>query len=630
MELPMSRSIRSCLAVAGAFGVFVVAVLLQKGDPTSAQGTQSGAVAVWDFTKANVSGKTVRDSVGKLHATIEGHPVLLDKPTAFLEFQTDADTVVVRDKVAPDAQFLPKTAFTIDAWVRIDQPAKYGGIAGILQDNGSYEKGFLLGYSDDAFSFSLAAEKDDPRKSALTTVKSKVPFTKGQWAYVAATYDGKAMRLFVNGQLQGESPEQSGPVAYAPSAPFMIGRYRDDNEDYPMAGAIKRVALYHRALSGEEIAKQFEEHKPLTELPPSAVNNRFVIAPYLQSPTHTSMTVMWETQLPGTSVVEYGPTSSQLKKVEANANATMHEVVLNDLPPESKFIYRVSTTDATGTTLTSQTYQFMTSVKADSPFTFGVVGDTQANPRVTGRIAEQIYKRRPHLVLHCGDVVDSGPDKRQWVQELFGPCVELFSRVPVMPTIGNHERNHAFYYKYFSLPKPEYYHKFTYGNAEFFSLDSNKPLGPDSEQYKWLDAELAKSKATWKIAYHHHPAYSSDENDYGDTRKGPSTMGDLNARKLVELYEKHKVDVVFNGHIHLYERSWPIKAGKVDRKNGVVHVTSGGGGGNLEDFSPLPNWFKAMVRVDFHYCYVAINGNNFDLKAFDQNGNLFDQFSIDK
>ena len=54
---------------------------------------------------------------------------------------------------------------------------------------------------------------------------------------------------------------------------------------------------------------------------------------------------------------------------------------------------------------------------------------------------------------------------------------------------------------------------------------------------------------------------------------------------------------MFNGHIHVYERTWPIRAGKVEPKNGVVYVTSGGGGGALENFSPVPTWFKAQTRV---------------------------------
>jgi hypothetical protein len=98
----------------------------------------------------------------------------------------------------------------------------------------------------------------------------------------------------------------------------------------------------------------------------------------------------------------------------------------------------------------------------------------------------------------------------------------------------------------------------------------------------------------------------------------------------VKLYEKHNVDVVFNGHIHVYERTWPIRAGRVDQKSGVIYVTSGGGGGKLEDFAPTPAFFKQEFRSDYHFCYVTVHNGTFNLKAVDHEGRLFDQFTLKK
>jgi hypothetical protein len=232
--------------------------------------------------------------------------------------------------------------------------------------------------------------------------------------------------------------------------------------------------------------------------------------------------------------------------------------------------------------------------------------------------------------MHLGDVVDNGPDKKEWVEELFRPSAELLGRVPVFPCIGNHEKDHAHYYRYFSLPKPEYYYRYRYGNADFFVIDTNRKVVPGTEQYRWLDQELASSTAKWKFVYHHHPVYSSDDNDYGDTWHGSSSLGDMKHRPLAALYEKHHVDIAFNGHIHLYERTWPIRGGKVNPAGGVIYVTSGGGGGKLENLGPTPSFFKAEARVDHHYCYVTIHGGTFQFKAFDQNGMLFDSFALSK
>jgi hypothetical protein len=357
----------------------------------------------------------------------------------------------------------------------------------------------------------------------------------------------------------------------------------------------------------------------------------FRVTPYLQYPTRTSVTVMCETVEPTTCVVTYGPVAPGTSVAEVTTPATVHEIKIDKLIPKSRYLYRVTCTTADGRAFVSPDLSFFTAPDSDDAWSFTAFGDTQKNPKMTGQIAGLMWKRRPNFVLHCGDVVNTGPDPKEWTDELFAPCRDLFGRVAVVPCIGNHEKNHASYYKYFSLPKPEYFYSFTYGNAEFFSLDTNKKVGPGTEQYQWLDRALGASTAKWKVCFHHHPPYSSDNNDYGDTFKTSFTgEGDANARGLVALYEKHKVDIVFTGHVHVYERSWPIRNGKVDQANGITYVTTGGGGGTLEDFSPTPTFFKAEHRSDFHYCYVTVHQGTLRLKAFDKEDRLFDQFEIKK
>jgi len=354
----------------------------------------------------------------------------------------------------------------------------------------------------------------------------------------------------------------------------------------------------------------------------------FVVHPYLQMATQDSITVCWETEKPGTSVVRYGvgkPTQS----VASDKNGTFHEITITGLKP-GPYVYEVETTTSEGK-VTSPLLTFQPAVGPEEPYSFILIGDTQRNPKVTARLAAVAFARRPNFVVHLGDVVDDGRSKDQWVNDLLGPCRDLIARVPIYPCIGNHEKNHAYYYQYFSLPKPEYYYSFTYGNAEFFSIDTNKKVGPGSEQYKWLDEALGKSKAKWKFVYHHHPVYTSDDDDYGNTWKGiASGQGDRNARQLATLYDKHKVDVVFSGHVHFYERSHPIREGKVHPRDGTVYLISGGGGGRLENFAPVPPAFKAQCRSVYHICYVTVLDNKFSLRAFDEHGALFDVFEIEK
>jgi predicted phosphodiesterase len=375
--------------------------------------------------------------------------------------------------------------------------------------------------------------------------------------------------------------------------------------------------------------------RPADASAPAAESNvKFVVEPYLQFATRTQISILWETDAPCTAVIEYGTTFPPKQVANLDKAAAMGEIALTKLQPNTKYFYRVICTDAGGGVLGSKPSTFMTAVDPGDAFSFTIIGDTQRNPAITAKLAKFMWDRRPNFVIHCGDVVDDGASTPQWTGDLLGSCKTLFGRVPVYPTMGNHEKNHPNYYKYFALPEPEYRYSFRYGDAEFFVLDTNtnrtKTLAPGGEQYQWLEKALAASDAKWKFCYHHHPAYSSDADDYGNTAKGPTTAGDLRVRQLLPLYEKYKVDIVFNGHIHLYERTWPIKAGKVNQKEGVRHITSGGGGGRLEDIGPTPTFFKQEGRVDYHYCYVAIHQGTLSFKAFDQENRLFDHFTLSK
>ena len=525
---------------------------------------------------------------------------------------------------------MPHEKFSLASWIRIDEGTTNGGIIGCIQDNGNYEKGWVLGYDNDKFTFTLSSNGADDGDGKITTLRSKSSYQKGKWFHLATSYDGASMRIFINGKLEGETKEQSKAINYASAAPFIIGRYRDDDEDFGLVGAIKEINLYQSALSADQIAELFEKDAALATLAPIPLPTGFVIAPYLQFPTKSSITIMWETSAPASSTVKFGTKLPLEMSTTKEGASLIHEVLLDKLEPATKYFYQVESKSDLGGIAQSGILTFQTAVVDDEPFSFCVIGDTQKNPKMTGKVMKLIWERRPHFLMHVGDVVDNGPDKKEWVNELFKPSIDLLCRVPVFPTIGNHEKNHEHYYNYFALPKPEYFYRYSYGNADFFVLDSNKSLLPLTQQYAWLEKELASSKATWKIVYHHHPAYSSDDNDYGDTWVGGSNLGDKNVRSIVHLYEKYGVDMVFNGHVHVYERTLPIKGGKVDRLKGITYVTSGGGGGSLENFAPTPTWFKAEIRSDYHFCQISITGSRLNLKAFDHEGRLFDQWDKDK
>lgn len=369
---------------------------------------------------------------------------------------------------------------------------------------------------------------------------------------------------------------------------------------------------------------------PQEETRSDSVYLRLLTEPYLQQTTQTGTVIMWETNLPATSTIEYGDRVPLQQKVEDPNLTTIHELKLQGLTAQSNYFYRVISRNKRGDLAASAVYQFQSAVRSESPFAFVVIGDTRTYPGRFRRIARRVYRERPNFVLHVGDVVSDGEKKNQWLEEYLGPASVFMKHLPTYVAIGNHEKNSHWFYDYVSYPPPEDYYTFQYGNAEFFIVDTNVPFEPRSPQYRWLDSALAASRARWKFVAHHHPPYSSDKDDYGDTAREQSVLGDVKVRTLTALYEKYHVDIVWVGHIHTYERTWPIKKDRINLKQGVIYIQTGGGGAELEEFAPTRSWFTAKLNRNWEYCLVTIHGGILRMMAYDIQGRLFDFLELKK
>lgn len=362
----------------------------------------------------------------------------------------------------------------------------------------------------------------------------------------------------------------------------------------------------------------------------------FVTKPYLQFTTPSSVRVHWETEAPGSTKVYYGtakletatPIWDSLYSIPGIR--TMHYAQLSGLHPETIYFYQTLSVKPNGDSLLSDIYTFKTAVKDSTPYAFTVFSDSQmdnADPEAWKRVSTQALKERPDFALHAGDLVDLGYRKNDWVSHFLKQAHDFMKNIPIYSIPGNHEHDAAWYYHYMYVPRP-YYYSFRYGNAEIFMLDTNQYQEEGTDMYNWLEQALAKSTAYWKFVVHHHPPYSSDEDDFGNTRYEASTSGDEEVKGFMPLYDKYGVDIVFYGHIHAYERTWPILADKAVNQNGVIYVNIGGAGGRLENPAPLRSWFTSKLKTIHHFAYVAVNGNSLQYQAIDDEGQLFDQFTL--
>jgi predicted phosphodiesterase len=558
------------------------------------------------------------------------------------------DTLWLGRQASEVPELCPREALTVACWASVEEPTRWGGLVGTIQDNGGYEKGWLLGYDENVFTFALSTAGADDGDGVLTYLPAALPFERGRWHHVVATYDGAQMRLYLDGEVCAVSDAQSGPIKYDGTAPFVMGAYLDADEAYYHDGRLWEVQLADRAWSDAEVAAAFAAEAQRTELPPyddTALDWR--VAPYLTWPTLDGVSVLAETTLDTAAILEvWEPGKSPEGAVErqVSSGVALHEFVVRGLQPNSKYFYRVraqrigATVEATAQAgaeplwLDSQVLSFRTAATPDRPFTFSVIGDTQAQPEVVQRVSDLAYEQRPNFVLHAGDLVTTGSNKRDWTDHYFPHSRPLIERAPLCPVLGNHEQDADHYYRYMSLPEPEHRYSFVYGNAEFFMIDGNRSLNPNGEQLVWLEQALAASSATWKFAVLHQPPFTSDSDDYGDTYQTASFRGDRNARQIVGLLEKYGVDICFSGHVHDYERTFPIKAGKVvtHGEGGVIYVTAAGGGGHLEDFDPANTWFGHRKARRHHVVQVGIHGPVLELFAMDDQGRLFDSLTLSK
>ncbi|MCU0764935.1 MAG: metallophosphoesterase [Burkholderiaceae bacterium] len=161
--------------------------------------------------------------------------------------------------------------------------------------------------------------------------------------------------------------------------------------------------------------------------------------------------------------------------------------------------------------------------------------------------------------------------------------------------IGNHDiytENAEGYYGYFGAragPDRRGYYSFDYGGWHFIMLNSLlEDLSTDSAQYKWLVADLERTRGTLcTVAFWHYPYFNS----------GAKYGGFTPIKAFFEALYNGGVEILLSGHDHLYERFAPqTAAGVADPVRGVRQFVVGTGGASLNKFgTPAAN---SEVRIE--------------------------------
>ncbi len=148
---------------------------------------------------------------------------------------------------------LPVRAMTVETWVKLKSNHTWGGYIGAVEDNGGYEKGWVLGNYGTSFSFGLATTGANDGDGFMTYLSAPSSFGFDQWYHVAVTFNGADMKLYINGKLSATSTKQWGDILYDTQSYFDIGVYHDDNEFNVLDGELDEIRLWSTALSLETI-----------------------------------------------------------------------------------------------------------------------------------------------------------------------------------------------------------------------------------------------------------------------------------------------------------------------------------------------------------------------------------------
>ena len=245
---------------------------------------------------------------------------------------------------------------------------------------------------------------------------------------------------------------------------------------------------------------------------------------------------------------------------------------------------------------------------------FAAIGDNGTGGREQYEVAQQMATAhntfRFDLVIMLGDNMYGSQRPADFVRKFEQPYAPLLSAgVTFQASLGNHDRPQNASYKLFNMNGNRYY-TYVRGNVRFLALDTTLM---DPKQVAWIEATLRDAREEWKICYFHHPLYSNA------ARHGSSE----DIRVLLEpIFVKHGVDVVFQGHDHVYERLRPQKD--------IYYFVSGAAGqlrrGNMRPTQQTAAYFDQ----DQSFMLVEVAGATLNFQSISRTGKIVDSGTIER
>lgn len=337
-----------------------------------------------------------------------------------------------------------------------------------------------------------------------------------------------------------------------------------------------------------------------------------------------------EAAFPSAAAQEYAAVRTAENNKEGQI--AIYRVSVTGLQPGSSYIYRAGSGDDNGW---SNTYNFTTHPNGKNGFVFLHASDTQATTKanydVWGSAAIKMINKYPQtgFILETGDLIDTVDREDEW-RSFFTACPDVFGDYPFMPVVGNHEQtasNNAISIRqHFTVvgngasspATPGTTYSFDYGDAHFAVLNTESDL---DAQKAWLEMDLASTSAKWKIVALHRGLYGAAGSS--------STLIDA----FEALLNKYHVDLILQGHDHVYMRSYKLANGHKDN-SGTVHLESGGSGSKQDILGVQQDYQEQLLAPGKPtFSAITVSGDTLSVATEVVNGtniNPLESFSLTK
>ena len=245
----------------------------------------------------------------------------------------------------------------------------------------------------------------------------------------------------------------------------------------------------------------------------------------------------------------------------------------------------------------------------DAPVKIAIIGNTRADTTLPSAVLDAVAAEAPDLVVHTGDVVQSGDDS-QW-QLFFDTTAPLLSAAPLAPAPG--ERDMEPWGDRFSqlfgtsggVAGRAY--SIDVGAVHVALLDSTARL---DDQAVWLESDLTAAEAHGAV------------HELVVLHWGPWTGGSRGAAALasiVPVARRHGVEAIVSGHENIYEH------GIAD---GQQYFVTGGAGAAAATSRPVAKPTTVLSRGGQHYLLLTVDGNGAVMRAKDAAGVVFDEVTL--